>query len=157
MDCVVNLNPAHEINNAAFTMLRNEFNYSNDYNFGLKYMVADSTRLPFGSFSFDLIMLKGTFKCLDDKLNSLIEMYRVLSRGGEILIYEFRKDIPDDEFTALTKHMSPQKVKSLKRKLNCSLDILEYKKYLSEAGLTDISSIEPDGIDIKIRIFKNYQ
>ncbi len=146
---------AYKINNAAFTIFRNGAGYPNYCNFRLKYIIADSASLPFGNFDFDLIILKGTFKCLDDKLNSLKEMHRVLSHGGEIFIYEFRKDIPEDEFNMLTKKMNPQKVKSLRRKLNCSLDIPEYKKYLFEAGLSGFSVIEPDGLDLRIRISKN--
>jgi len=136
-------------------MFINEQNCPNYDVFRLKYMIADSASLPFGNLSFDLIILKGTFKCLDDKLNSLKEMYRVLSHGGEIFIYEFRKDIPEDEFNMLTEKMKPQKVKSLRRKLNCSLDIPEYKKYLAEAGLSGFSVVEPDGLDLRIRISKN--
>lgn len=153
MDCAVS--SAYEINKAAFTMLRNEADYSNYYNRKLKYMIADSASLPFSNCSFDLVILKGTFKCLDDKLKSLKEMYRVLGVNGEILIYEFRKDISEDEFNMFTKHMNPQKAKSLKRKLNCSLDILEYEKYLSEAGLARFSDIKTDGLDLRIRISKN--
>ena len=120
----------------------------------LKYMIADSASLPFCNLKFDLILLKGTYKCLENKIDSLKEMYRVLSHGGEIFIYEFRKDIPEEEFIVLTQHMKPQKVKSLRRKLNCSLDIEEYKNYLSEAGLAKFSLIEHDGLDLKITIKK---
>ena len=144
-----------EIDGRAIEMLGNEPDYLNYYEPRLKYMIADSANLPFGNFKFDLIILKGTFKCLENKLDSLKEMYRVLSHGGEIFIYEFRKDIPEDEFIALTEQMNPQKVKSLRRKLNCSLDIEEYKKHLLEAGLTGFSDIEADGLDLKIRIYKN--
>lgn len=150
--------PAYKIKGASFEMLEHEAGYSAgyySYDSRLKYMIADSASLPFGNFSFDLIILKGTFKCLDDKLNSLKEMHRVLGHGGEIFIYEFRKDIPEDEFNMLTRHTNPQKVKSLRRKLNCSLDIREYKKYLFEAGLSGFSDIEPDGLDLRIRISKN--
>ncbi len=136
-------------------MFINEPDYSNYYDSRLKYMIADSANLPFCNCGFDLIILKGTFKCLEDKLNSLKEMHRVLGCGGEIFIYEFRKDIPEDEFIMLTEQMSPQKTKSLRRKLNCSLDIGEYKKYLFEAGLAKFSDIKPDGLDLKIRISKN--
>ncbi|MHB1662060.1 MAG: class I SAM-dependent methyltransferase [bacterium] len=141
--------------NRMIEMFADEQNCSNHGGRRLKYMIADSANLPFGNFNFDLIILKGTFKCLDDKLNSLKEMHRVLNHGGEIFIYEFRKDIPEDEFNMLTERMNPQKVKSLRRKLNCSLDIPEYKKYLSEAGLSGFSVVEPDGLDLRIRISKN--
>ena len=119
-------------------------------------MIAESANLPFGNLKFDLILLKGTYKCLENKFDSLKEMYRVLSRGGEIFIYEFRKNIPEDEFIELTKQMKPQKVKSLRRKLNCSLDIEEYKSYLLEAGLFKFSTVENDGLDLKIRIKKGH-
>ncbi len=151
------LHSAYEINDTAFKMLGNEAGYSDYYNYncGLKYMIADSANLPFGKNSFNLIILKGTFKCLDDKLNSLKEMFRVLADNGDILIYEFRKEIPDDEFSMLTEHMNPQKVKSLKRKLNCSLDIEDYEKYLSKAGLAGFADIKTEGLDLRIRISKN--
>ncbi|MHB8232412.1 MAG: class I SAM-dependent methyltransferase [bacterium] len=148
-------NSGYRVGSRMFEMFISEQDCLNYGGFRLKYMIADSASLPFGNFNFDLIILKGTFKCLDDKLNSLKEMHRVLSHGGEIFIYEFRKDIPDDEFNMLTKKMNPQKVKSLRRKLNCSLDIPEYKKYLFEAGLSGFSVIEPDGLDLRIRISKN--
>ncbi len=144
-----------EFDSKSIRMFNNEPDYLNYYEPKLKYMIADSVNLPFGNFKFDLIILKGTFKCLEDKLNSLKEMYRVLNHGGEIFIYEFRKYIEEDEFIMLTKNMNPQKVKSLRRKLNCSLDIGEYKKYLLEAGLSGFSDIESDGLDLKIRISKN--
>ncbi len=151
------IHSAYEINDTALKMLGNEAGYSDCYNYnrGLKYMIADSANLPFGKNSFNLIILKGTFKCLDDKLNSLKEMFRVLADNGDILIYEFRKEIPDDEFSMLTEHMNPQKVKSLKRKLNCSLDIEDYEKYLSKAGLTGFADIKTEGLDLRIRISKN--
>ena len=123
---------------------------------GLMYMVGDSASLPFFDSTFDLIILKGTFKCLDDKLSSLREMFRTLRRGGEILIYEFRKEIGESEFNMLTKHMNPQKVKSLKRKLNCSLNAEDYEKYLSEAGLEGFFEIKNDGIDLKIKISRSH-
>ncbi len=144
-----------EINGMAIEMLGKEPDYLNYYEPRLKYIIADSAKLPFCNNKFDLIILKGTFKCLENKLDSLKEMYRVLSHGGEIFIYEFRKDISEDEFVWLTKKMNPQKVKSLRRKLNCSLDMEEYKKYLLETGLTGFSNIEADGLDLKIRIYKN--
>jgi|GEM_PF-2971155 len=137
-------------------IFRNEPDYLNYYQPRLKYMIADSANLPFVNLKFDLILLKGTYKCLENKFDSLKEMYRVLSHGGEIFIYEFRKDIPEDEFIELTKRMKPQKVKSLRRKLNCSLDMEEYKSYLSEAGLSKFSVIEHDGLDLKIRIKKGH-
>lgn len=147
-------NGRYAVDNRTLGIFINEQDCLDYDSFRLKYMIADSAHLPFGNFNFDLIILKGTFKCLDDKLNSLKEMYRVLSHGGEIFIYEFRKDIPEDEFNMLTERMNPQKVKSLRRKLNCSLDIHEYKKYLSEAGLSEFSVVEPDGLDLRIRISK---
>ncbi len=144
-----------EINGTMHAKLKDKAAYLDYCDFRIKYIIADSVNLPFGNFSFDLIILKGTFKCLDDKLNSLKEIYRVLSYGGEVFIYEFRKDIPEDEFNLLTKDMKPQKVNLLKRKLNCSLDIPEYEKYLFEAGLAGCSEIKTDGLDLKIRISKN--
>ena len=141
-----------EVDSKSIRIFRNEPDYLNYYELRLKYMIADSVSLPFGNFKFDLIILKGTFKCLEDKLNSLKEMHRVLNHGGEIFIYEFRKDIPEDEFIMLTKQMNPQKIKSLRRKLNCSLDMGEYRKYLLESGLSRFSDIDTDGLDLKIRI-----
>ena len=143
-----------EVDSKSIRMFRNEPDYLNYYEPRLKYMIADSANLPFGNLKFDLILLKGTYKCLENKFDSLKEMYRVLSHGGEIFIYEFRKNIPEDEFIELTKQMKPQKVKSLRRKLNCSLDIEEYKSYLLEGGLFKFSTIEHDGLDLKIRIKK---
>ena len=149
---------AYEINDITFKMPGPEAGYTDycNYNCGLQYMIADSANLPFENDSFNLIILKGTFKCLDDKLNSLKEMFRVLADNGEILIYEFRKEIPDGEFSMLTKHMNPQKARSLKRKLNCSLDMEDYDKYLSKAGLVRFSDIKTDGLDLRIRISKNF-
>jgi ubiquinone/menaquinone biosynthesis C-methylase UbiE len=121
----------------------------------LKYMVANSESLPFGENYFDLIILKGTFKCLENKARSLKEMYRVLNTNSEILIYEFRKEIPEDEFNMLTKDMQPQKIRSLRNKLNCSPDISEYKKCLLEANLINFSDIKTDGLDLMIRIVKS--
>ena len=143
-----------EVDSGSLRIFRNEPDYLNYYEPRLKYMIADSANLPFCNLKFDLILLKGTYKCLENKFDSLKEMYRVLSHGGEIFIYEFRKNIPEDEFLELTKHMKPQKVKSLRRKLNCSLDIEEYKSYLLEGGLFKFSTIEHDGLDLKIRIKK---
>ena len=143
-----------EMEGGSLGMFEKEPDYLHYYEPRLKYMIADSANLPFCNLKFDLILLKGTYKCLENKIDSLKEMYRVLSRGGEIYIYEFRKDIPEDEFTLLTKHMKPQKVKSLRRKLNCSLDIEEYRNHLSEAGLDKFSLIEHDGLDLKITIKK---
>ena len=54
----------------------------------------------------------------------------------------------------LTKQMNPQKIKSLRRKLNCSLDMGEYRKYLLESGLSGFSDMDTDGLDLKIRISK---
>ncbi len=144
----------HKAYKEAFAMLRNEGYLSN---YRLKYIVADSSNLPFEDCLFDLIILKGTFKCLEDKQNSLKEIYRVLSPGGEVFIYEFRKDIAEDEFNFLTKDMKLQKANSLRRKLNCSLDIGEYEKYLKDAGLKDNCEIIADGLDLRIRIFKRGQ
>lgn len=136
----------------ATDMIRKELYF---YGGRLRYILADSAALPFEDGIFDLIILKGTFKCLEEKLESLEEMYRVLGCGGEILIYEFRKDIPENEFNALTLNMKPKKAESLRRKLNCSLDINEYEKYLLEAGLSRNSTISSDGLDLAIRINKN--
>ncbi len=144
----------YETEGGSFGMFEKEPDYLHYYEPRLQYMIADSAKLPFCNLKFDLIILKGTYKCLENKVDSLKEMYRVLSHGGEIFIYEFRKDIPEEEFALLTKHMKPQKVKSLRRKLNCSLDIEEYENYLSEAGLTKFSLIERDGLDLKITIKK---
>jgi ubiquinone/menaquinone biosynthesis C-methylase UbiE len=143
-----------ETDGGPLEMFGKEPDYLHYYEPRLKYMIADSANLPFCNLKFDLILLKGTYKCLENKIDSLKEMYRVLSHGGKIFIYEFRKDIPEDEFALLTKHMKPQKVKSLRRKLNCSLDIEEYKNYLYEAGLAKFSLIENDGLDLKITIKK---
>ncbi len=120
----------------------------------LKYLIANSECLPFNENYFDIIILKGTFKCLERKVESLEEMYRVLSDGGEILIFEFRKDIPEDEFLILTKDMQPQKVRSLRNKLNCSPDLAEYKYCLSKSNLSKFAEITGDGLDLKIRIVK---
>lgn len=149
------LHSAHGIENKAAVMAGSEADYLQGYNNRLKYIVADSNNLPFVNLSFDLIILKGTYKCLDDKVDSLKEMFRILNHGGEIFIYEFRKEISESEFNMLTRHMKPQKANSLKRKLNCSLDIAEYEKYLSEAGLTRFSDIKTEGLDLRIRIAKN--
>ncbi len=120
----------------------------------LKYLIANSEYLPFNENYFDIIILKGTFKCLERKVESLEEMHRVLSDGGEILIFEFRKDIPEDEFLILTKDMQPQKVRSLRNKLNCSPDLAEYKYCLSKSNLSEFAEITEDGLDLKIRIIK---
>ncbi|MHB1679425.1 MAG: class I SAM-dependent methyltransferase [bacterium] len=120
----------------------------------LKYLIANSECLPFNANYFDIIILKGTFKCLERKVESLEEMHRVLSDGGEILIFEFRKDIPEDEFLVLTKDMQPQKVRSLRNKLNCSPDLAEYKYCLSKSNLSKFAEITGDGLDLKIRIVK---
>ena len=120
----------------------------------LKYLIANSECLPFNENYFDIIILKGTFKCLERKVESLEEMYRVLSDGGEILIFEFRRDIPEDEFLVLTKDMQPQKVRSLRNKLNCSPDLAEYKYCLSKSNLSKFAEITGDGLDLKIRIVK---
>jgi ubiquinone/menaquinone biosynthesis C-methylase UbiE len=145
-----------EADSGSLRIFRNEPDYLSYYEPRLKYMIADSANLPFGNLKFDLILLKGTYKCLENKFDSLKEMYRVLSHGGEIFIYEFRKNIPEGEFIELTKQMKPQKIKSLRRKLNCSLDIEEYKNYLLEAGLFKFSTIEHDRLDLKIRIKKGH-
>ncbi len=120
----------------------------------LRYLIANSECLPFNDNYFDVIILKGTFKCLEKKAESLEEMHRTLSSRGEILIFEFRKDIPEDEFLVLTKDMQPQKVRSLKNKLNCSPDLAEYKYCLSKSNLSKFAEITSDGLDLKIRIIK---
>ena len=117
-------------------------------------MIANSECLPFNDNYFDAIILKGTFKCLEKKAESLEEMHRILSSRGEILIFEFRKDIPEDEFLILTKDMQPQKVRSLRNKLNCSPDLAEYKYCLSKSNLSKFAEITSDGLDLKIRIIK---
>ncbi len=120
----------------------------------LRYLIANSECLPFNDNYFDAIILKGTFKCLEKKAESLEEMHRILSSRGEILIFEFRKDIPEDEFLILTKDMQPQKVRSLRNKLNCSPDLAEYKYCLSKSNLSKFAEITSDGLDLKIRIIK---
>ncbi|RZD17309.1 MAG: methyltransferase domain-containing protein [Candidatus Acididesulfobacter guangdongensis] len=120
----------------------------------LRYLIANSECLPFSDNYFDVIILKGTFKCLERKAESLKEMHRILSSRGEILIFEFRKDIPEDEFLILTKDMQPQKVRSLRNKLNCSPDLAEYKYCLSKSNLSKFAEITSDGLDLKIRIVK---
>jgi len=120
----------------------------------LRYLIANSECLPFSDNYFDVIILKGTFKCLERKAESLEEMHRILSSRGEILIFEFRKDIPEDEFLILTKDMQPQKVRSLRNKLNCSPDLAEYKYCLSKSNLSKFAEITSDGLDLKIRIVK---
>ncbi len=120
----------------------------------LEYIVADSSNLPFRDNFFDLVVLKGTFKCLENKARSLNEIYRVLSEKGEILIYEFRKEIPEDEFKMLTKDMPAHKANALRNKLNCSLGISEYENYLRKTNLINFTDISMDGLDIKIKIIK---
>jgi ubiquinone/menaquinone biosynthesis C-methylase UbiE len=120
----------------------------------LQYLIANSECLPFSDNYFDVIILKGTFKCLERKAESLEEMHRILNSRGEILIFEFRKDIPEDEFLILTKDMQPQKVRSLRNKLNCSPDLAEYKYCLSKSNLSKFAEITSDGLDLKIRIVK---
>ncbi len=137
----VNVNNVYDLNGVYFSQK-------------LKYLIANSECLPFNENYFDIIILKGTFKCLERKVESLEEMHRVLSDGGEILIFEFRKDIPEDEFLILTKDMQPQKVRSLRNKLNCSPDLAEYKYCLSKSNLSKFAEITGDGLDLKIRIVK---
>ncbi|MCL5673140.1 MAG: class I SAM-dependent methyltransferase [Deltaproteobacteria bacterium] len=137
----INVNNVYDLNGVYFSQK-------------LKYLIANSEYLPFNENYFDIIILKGTFKCLERKVESLEEMHRVLSDGGEILIFEFRKDIPEDEFLILTKDMQPQKVRSLRNKLNCSPDLAEYKYCLSKSNLSKFAEITGDGLDLKIRIVK---
>lgn len=56
------------------------------------FQLGDASAMPFAADSFDLIVCRAAFKNFADPVGALAEMYRVLTPGGQALIFDLRPD-----------------------------------------------------------------
>jgi ubiquinone/menaquinone biosynthesis C-methylase UbiE len=52
------------------------------------FRLGDAYKLPFEDATFDAVMSSQVFEYLEDVLNALAEMYRVLKPGGRVLVHD---------------------------------------------------------------------
>ncbi|MEA1886524.1 MAG: bifunctional demethylmenaquinone methyltransferase/2-methoxy-6-polyprenyl-1,4-benzoquinol methylase UbiE [Bacteroidota bacterium] len=57
----------------------------------IELRIADSEKLPFDNSSYDVVMVSFGIRNFEDPEAGLAEMYRVLCRGGVIMILEFSR------------------------------------------------------------------
>jgi ubiquinone/menaquinone biosynthesis C-methylase UbiE len=55
---------------------------------------GDVAQMPFASESFDFVVCQAAFKNFPDPVAALDEIHRVLRPGGQLSIYDLRKDAP---------------------------------------------------------------
>jgi ubiquinone/menaquinone biosynthesis C-methylase UbiE len=58
-----------------------------------RVVLGDSHHLPFGTANFDAVFCRGLLHHLDDPLQGIIEMYRVLKPGGEAVFVDTNASI----------------------------------------------------------------
>ncbi|HCC72077.1 MAG TPA: bifunctional demethylmenaquinone methyltransferase/2-methoxy-6-polyprenyl-1,4-benzoquinol methylase UbiE [Bacteroidales bacterium] len=65
--------------------------YRRKLNKKIELMIGDSEALPFDDLSYDVVMGSFGIRNFEDPERGLAEMYRVLRKGGVIMILEFSK------------------------------------------------------------------
>jgi ubiquinone/menaquinone biosynthesis C-methylase UbiE len=67
--------------------------------------LGNASAQPFADDSFDVIVCRAAFKSFRDPLGALREMRRVLAPGGTALIFDLRREVPDEAIEAEVKSM----------------------------------------------------
>ncbi|HLZ22345.1 MAG TPA: class I SAM-dependent methyltransferase [Ktedonobacterales bacterium] len=62
----------------------------------IDFRQGDVARMPFADSTFDFIVCQAAFKNFPEPVAALNEIHRVLRPGGNVSIYDLRKDAPAD-------------------------------------------------------------
>jgi len=96
----------------------------------IRYLEADTTSLPFGNRKFDIVLSFGVLHHIENWLDALKEIKRVLKPGGYFLYADI---------------IYPERITSMDRSSNMSfglvtIDIDELNSFLEEFGFTTVHS-----------------
>ena len=83
---------------------------SNGAQTGPSFMLGDAMHIPFADRSFDAVTIAFGIRNLDNPLLGLIEMKRVLKKGGKVAVLEFGQPyVPvfSDVYGMYAKHLMP--------------------------------------------------
>ncbi len=117
---------------------------------GIHVVNGVAEKLPFKDETFDLVLIVTTICFVDDVLKSLKEAYRVLKKGGYVIIGFIDKNSPLGEYYQKIKEKNPFYREA---KFISTQELLDYLKKVGFKDfkivqtifhkLEDISSIEP--------------
>jgi len=76
-----------------------------DINEQIHFAIGDSSNLPFPGRYFDLVISVNVLHHWKNPVQVFEEAYRVLTPDGEFWVYDYRKDVPAEQFQALAKDL----------------------------------------------------
>ena len=94
---------------------------------------AEKFSYPYANGTFDIIFSKETFLHIADKKTLLIELFRILKSGGQLVIFDW----------LIPSHTLGPTIKTMMRIDNLDLQMTtleEYQSYLKTAGFTEITA-----------------
>jgi ubiquinone/menaquinone biosynthesis C-methylase UbiE len=74
---------------------------------------GNASSMPFESDSFDFIYCRAAFKNFSAPVQALHEMYRVLKRGGKVVIHDLRRDASPENIDTAVEEMGQGWLNSL--------------------------------------------
>jgi ubiquinone/menaquinone biosynthesis C-methylase UbiE len=86
---------------------------------------GNASAMPFADESFDFIVCRAAFKNFSEPIWALQEMYRVLSKGGQALIIDLRRDTSPDSINEAVDAMNVGAINSFITKLTFRFMLLK--------------------------------
>ncbi len=128
---------------------------SSDFLGRIKFIQANAENIPFGDEHFDFILSTFSFHHWLSPLNCLREMERILKKGGEIWIYDIKKDTSKETNQQLKKKYGIILYLALLFvKLHSSLSTKKLEGILSQLKGFSQKITEDKGIIVKVKLLK---
>ncbi len=122
----------------------------------VKFRLADAHELPFADESFEVVTCRRAAHHFTDIRRALHEMYRVLRRGGRLVVDD--RGVPEDDFVDVTlnrldwlhdhshiREYRPSEWERMMHEAGCKVEALEpYTKHRSLSAFTN--GVEPESM-----------
>ena len=101
--------------------------------------------LPYEDGSYDVVVCHNSFHQLHDPFTAIKEMVRVTRNGGRVIVYDFRRDVPEEPFRERVSWTKPEIRQELADSICAALTKEEFRALLGE--IPGISFSVTDAID----------